>query len=185
MRAKQCEYRVAPEFKCEGKREIFEKTCLASAIVWHDSYVRKSAGDSTGDQTGRNVVVPYMRLKFRYPCDGTCALFIALTPASHSERVNASPVADELYRLIRLTVSHLGELCSIPSDVVPGFSQVGSVPGKAADQRGFLGDLPFPPPLHSGAAPYSPLKTLVLRAIQISPLRSDRRPRNYNSLKRR
>ncbi|KAJ8872730.1 hypothetical protein PR048_026344 [Dryococelus australis] len=39
---------------------------------------------------------------------------------------------------------------------------------------GFLGDLPFPPPLHSGAAPYSPqspssaLETSLLRAAQIS-----------------
>ncbi|KAJ8869179.1 hypothetical protein PR048_030749 [Dryococelus australis] len=41
---------------------------------------------------------------------------------------------------------------------------------------GFLGDLPFPPPLHSGAAPYSlqspssSLKTSLLRAAQISSL---------------
>ncbi|KAJ8880856.1 hypothetical protein PR048_017328 [Dryococelus australis] len=41
---------------------------------------------------------------------------------------------------------------------------------------GFLGDLPFPPPLHSGAAPYShqspssALKTSLLRATQISSL---------------
>ncbi|KAJ8865711.1 hypothetical protein PR048_033231 [Dryococelus australis] len=41
---------------------------------------------------------------------------------------------------------------------------------------GFSRDLPFPPPLHSGAAPYSPqspssaLKTSLLRAAQISSL---------------
>ncbi|KAJ8873909.1 hypothetical protein PR048_024745, partial [Dryococelus australis] len=41
---------------------------------------------------------------------------------------------------------------------------------------GFLGDLPFRPPFHSGAAPHSPqssssaLKTSILRAIQISSL---------------
>ncbi|KAJ8869801.1 hypothetical protein PR048_028809 [Dryococelus australis] len=49
---------------------------------------------------------------------------------------------------------------------VPGFSQVGIVP----DDVGFLGDIPFPPHLHSGAAPYSPqspssaLETSMLRA---------------------
>ncbi|KAJ8873589.1 hypothetical protein PR048_024407 [Dryococelus australis] len=52
-----------------------------------------------------------------------------------------------------------------------GFSHVGIVPGRC-----FLGDLPFRPPSHSGAAPYSPqspssaLKTSMLRAVQISSL---------------
>ncbi|KAJ8871790.1 hypothetical protein PR048_028130 [Dryococelus australis] len=41
---------------------------------------------------------------------------------------------------------------------------------------GFLWELPFTPPFHSGAAPYSPqspssaLKTSTLRAAQLSPL---------------
>ncbi|KAJ8875904.1 hypothetical protein PR048_023811 [Dryococelus australis] len=38
---------------------------------------------------------------------------------------------------------------------------------------GFIGDIPFPPPFHSGAAPYSPsstLKTSLLRATKFSQL---------------
>ncbi|KAJ8866685.1 hypothetical protein PR048_032546 [Dryococelus australis] len=64
-----------------------------------------------------------------------------------------------------------GEPGSIPGRVT-GFSHVGAVPDDAAGRR----DLPFPPPLHSGAAPYSPespaaaLKTSLLRVVQISSL---------------
>ncbi|KAJ8881131.1 hypothetical protein PR048_017604 [Dryococelus australis] len=36
-----------------------------------------------------------------------------------------------------------------------GFSHVGIVPDDAIARCGFLGDLPFPPPFHSGAAPYT------------------------------
>ncbi|KAJ8868673.1 hypothetical protein PR048_030212 [Dryococelus australis] len=58
-----------------------------------------------------------------------------------------------------------------------GFSHVGVVPDDAVGRRFFfIGDLPFPTPLHSGAAPLSPespssaLKTSMLRAVQISSL---------------
>ncbi|KAJ8888609.1 hypothetical protein PR048_008101 [Dryococelus australis] len=58
-----------------------------------------------------------------------------------------------------------------------GFLQVGIVPDDAVGPFFFFfGDLPFPPPLHSGAAPYSlqspssALKTSLLRAAQISSL---------------
>ncbi|KAJ8888940.1 hypothetical protein PR048_008434 [Dryococelus australis] len=57
-----------------------------------------------------------------------------------------------------------------------GYSHVGIVPDDAVDRRVLLGDLLFPPPLHSGAAPYplqspsSVLKTSMLRAVQISSL---------------
>ncbi|KAJ8871384.1 hypothetical protein PR048_027701 [Dryococelus australis] len=56
------------------------------------------------------------------------------------------------------------------------YSHVGMLPIDAAGRRVFLRDLPFPLPLHSGAAPYSPqsptsaLKTSMLRAVQISSL---------------
>ncbi|KAJ8869745.1 hypothetical protein PR048_028753 [Dryococelus australis] len=52
----------------------------------------------------------------------------------------------------------------------------GNRAGRCRWLAGFLGDLPFPPPLHSGAAPYSlpspspALKTSLLRATQISSL---------------
>ncbi|KAJ8895488.1 hypothetical protein PR048_000821 [Dryococelus australis] len=59
------------------------------------------------------------------------------------------------------TYVHLGEPDSIPDGVVPGFSHVIFVPDNAADRRIVSGDLPYPPPLHSGAAPYLPRFTLV------------------------
>ncbi|KAJ8880055.1 hypothetical protein PR048_020678 [Dryococelus australis] len=45
----------------------------------------------------------------------------------------------------------------IPSEIVLGFSHLGIVP----EDAGFLGDLQFPLPLHSGTAPYSPHFTLI------------------------
>ncbi|KAJ8874303.1 hypothetical protein PR048_025149 [Dryococelus australis] len=63
--------------------------------------------------------------------------------------------------------------------LVSGYSHVGIVPDDAAGRRGFLRDSPFPPRLHSGAAPYSHRLTIigsqhldVLIAAQISPLGS-------------
>ncbi|KAJ8871731.1 hypothetical protein PR048_028067 [Dryococelus australis] len=56
--------------------------------------------------------------------------------------------------VVRLPASHPGEPGPIPSGVAPVLSQVGIVPDDAACRRDFLGALLFPPPLHSGAAPY-------------------------------
>ncbi|KAJ8871568.1 hypothetical protein PR048_027894 [Dryococelus australis] len=67
--------------------------------------------------------------------------------------------------VVRLLASHLGKLSSIRGGVAPVFSRVGNVSGGAAD---FLGDLPFPPPFHSGAAPYL--------ASSSSTLKTSRRP---------
>ncbi|KAJ8890799.1 hypothetical protein PR048_010308 [Dryococelus australis] len=57
--------------------------------------------------------------------------------------------------------SHLGEAGLIPGGVALGFSHMELNPEDAAGRWGFLGDLPFSPPLHSGAAPYSSHFTLV------------------------
>ncbi|KAJ8898253.1 hypothetical protein PR048_003613 [Dryococelus australis] len=52
----------------------------------------------------------------------------------------------------------------------------GNRDGRCRWSAGFLGDLPFPPPFHSGAAPYSlqspssALKTSMSRAVQIASL---------------
>ncbi|KAJ8872056.1 hypothetical protein PR048_025657 [Dryococelus australis] len=74
-------------------------------------------------------------------------------------------------RVVSLLASHQDEPCSIPRRVT-GFSQV----GRCRWSAGFLGDLPFPPPHHSGTAPYSTqspssdLKTSLLRTVQMSSL---------------
>ncbi|KAJ8867657.1 hypothetical protein PR048_031460 [Dryococelus australis] len=77
-------------------------------------------------------------------------------------------------KTISTLASHQGEPYLIPGRVT-GFSQVGIVPDDGVGRRGFLGDLPFPPPpLHSGAAPYSlqspssAMKTSMLTAAHIS-----------------
>ncbi|KAJ8887816.1 hypothetical protein PR048_014034 [Dryococelus australis] len=74
---------------------------------------------------------------------------------------------------ISTLASHQGEPGSIP-DRVNGFSQVGTVPDDAIGRRVFSRISRFPPPLNSGAAPFSrqspssALKTSPLRAAQIS-----------------
>ncbi|KAJ8891275.1 hypothetical protein PR048_010791 [Dryococelus australis] len=50
-----------------------------------------------------------------------------------------------------LLASHLGEPGSIPNRVAPACRKRA---GRCYWWAGFLGDLPFPPPIHSGAAPY-------------------------------
>ncbi|KAJ8888187.1 hypothetical protein PR048_007674 [Dryococelus australis] len=49
----------------------------------------------------------------------------------------------------------------LPLLPVLGFSQNGNRAGRCRWSAGFLGDLPFPPPLHFGAQPYSPHFTLI------------------------
>ncbi|KAJ8894796.1 hypothetical protein PR048_000103 [Dryococelus australis] len=56
--------------------------------------------------------------------------------------------------VVRLLASQQGETGSIPCGVAPGFSFLGIVQDDAAIRRNFLGDLPFPPSLHSCAASY-------------------------------
>ncbi|KAJ8882861.1 hypothetical protein PR048_014675 [Dryococelus australis] len=53
--------------------------------------------------------------------------------------------------VVRLLASHLGE----PGSILGRFPNVGNVLDDAACQAGFLGGLPFPPPLHSGVDPHS------------------------------
>ncbi|KAJ8878952.1 hypothetical protein PR048_019556 [Dryococelus australis] len=61
--------------------------------------------------------------------------------------------------VVSLLTSHQGELGSTP--LSPGFSHVGIVMDDSAVRRVFLGISRFPPLLHSGAAPYSPLLILI------------------------
>ncbi|KAJ8880967.1 hypothetical protein PR048_017440 [Dryococelus australis] len=64
--------------------------------------------------------------------------------------------------VVGLFASQQGEPGSIPGGFTPGISHVGNMPGDAAGHpAGFLGSLPLPPPLHSGAAPYSPRFNLI------------------------
>ncbi|KAJ8867878.1 hypothetical protein PR048_031683 [Dryococelus australis] len=61
-----------------------------------------------------------------------------------------------------ILASHLGEPGSTPRRVAPGYSHVGIVPDDPADRRVFpKKDLPFPPTMHSGAAPYSHRFTFI------------------------
>ncbi|KAJ8869958.1 hypothetical protein PR048_028969 [Dryococelus australis] len=74
--------------------------------------------------------------------------------------------------------------CTPPTKAIRVQSPAGSLrifaygdrAGRCCCSAGFLGDLPFPPPFHSGASPYSPqstssaLKTSMLRAVQIFSL---------------
>ncbi|KAJ8871156.1 hypothetical protein PR048_027461 [Dryococelus australis] len=65
---------------------------------------------------------------------------------------------------------------SIPGQVTPRVFARGNRVRRFRWSTGFLGDIPFPPPFHSDAVPYSPrsfsstLKTSMLRAVQIYQL---------------
>ncbi|KAJ8885413.1 hypothetical protein PR048_011610 [Dryococelus australis] len=63
--------------------------------------------------------------------------------------------------VVELLASYQGEPGSIPGGVTPGLSHAGIVQDDARQLAGFLGDLPFPQLLHSGAAPYSHHFTLI------------------------
>ncbi|KAJ8874234.1 hypothetical protein PR048_025077 [Dryococelus australis] len=57
--------------------------------------------------------------------------------------------------VVRLLAFHQGEQGFIPGVDTPDCSR------RCPWSAGFLGDLPFPPPLHSGATPYSPRYTPI------------------------
>ncbi|KAJ8882791.1 hypothetical protein PR048_014605 [Dryococelus australis] len=61
----------------------------------------------------------------------------------------------------RLLATHQGELGSIFGRAASRSSSCGNRAGRCHWSASFLGDLQFPPPLHSGAAPYSPRFTLI------------------------
>ncbi|KAJ8898165.1 hypothetical protein PR048_003525 [Dryococelus australis] len=71
------------------------------------------------------------------------------------------PCAKILERPRRPLGSQQGKPGSIPGRATPGFSQVRIVPDDASGRRGLLEDLPLPPPLRSGAAPFSPHFNLI------------------------
>ncbi|KAJ8891090.1 hypothetical protein PR048_010600 [Dryococelus australis] len=124
---------------------------LTSAIVRHDSHLRKSGRDPAGDRT-------------RFALVGGEQSNRSATEAPRPEGVLEESSLLSLYTSIpsvRLLASHQGEAGSIPGRVTPEFSLKGTVTDYAAGRRYFLGDLPFSPPLHSGAAPFSPHFTLI------------------------
>ncbi|KAJ8895315.1 hypothetical protein PR048_000640 [Dryococelus australis] len=55
-----------------------------------------------------------------------------------------------------------------PAEPQPGFSHAGIALDNVAGLRGFLADLRFRTPVHSGAAPYSPRSTLIVSQNQES-----------------
>ncbi|KAJ8873772.1 hypothetical protein PR048_024606 [Dryococelus australis] len=79
--------------------------------------------------------------------------------------------------LVRLLASQLGEPGSIPGGVAPRIFACAHRhrAGRCRCSAGFLGDLPFPPPLHSGDAQHPPRFTLI--GSQDSDVES--RPTNF------
>ncbi|KAJ8884157.1 hypothetical protein PR048_016014 [Dryococelus australis] len=82
---------------------------------------------------------------------GTVAERLAYSPSTEANRVQSRPGPSRIF------------VC-------------GNYAGRCRRSAGFLENLPYPPPFHSGAAPYSPqspasaLKTSLLRAAQFYPL---------------
>ncbi|KAJ8867884.1 hypothetical protein PR048_031689 [Dryococelus australis] len=75
--------------------------------------------------------------------------------------VNFSVHVLDIYLWPYYNASRQGKQDSVRSGVAPKFSHVAIVPGQRRRPAGFLGDLPFSPPLHSGDAPYSPHSILI------------------------
>ncbi|KAJ8891635.1 hypothetical protein PR048_004163 [Dryococelus australis] len=78
--------------------------------------------------------------------------------------------------VVRLLASHQGEPGSVHGGVTPTFPHVGIVTDDAAGQRVFPGDLPFPPPMHSGNASESPAQALDIEVLRADV--DDERRRN-------
>ncbi|KAJ8870216.1 hypothetical protein PR048_029232 [Dryococelus australis] len=116
---------------------------------------RQSAGFMMEEQRYRDVWQPTAGS----PCPVTIML------VSRTVRCLCVSLASRFYRfLARFSGTAAAErlACSPPTKAnrvqsSAGFSQVGILPDDAAVfLANFLGDLPFPPPLHSGSAPLSP-----------------------------
>ncbi|KAJ8873709.1 hypothetical protein PR048_024542, partial [Dryococelus australis] len=161
---------------------------LSSGIPRHESRMRKSGGDPTGDRTRIHVddsisMVAAATKRDRHgpshkrllTRDGHTYNPLTLTAAAHLgpvKHLRSRPTTVQL--LLGLTwfaasTPRADDLYAVHGRVSETAS--GSIPGRVP---GFLGDLLFPQPFLSGATPFSPqlpssaLKTSLLRATQIS-----------------
>ncbi|KAJ8877611.1 hypothetical protein PR048_022066 [Dryococelus australis] len=88
--------------------------------------------------------------------------------SSSTQHPHAASVARDFIKFcflgaaVSLLASHMGEPGFIPSGVAPGFFCIcENREGRCRWSAGILGGLRFAPPLHSRAAPYSPLCALI------------------------
>ncbi|KAJ8875980.1 hypothetical protein PR048_023888 [Dryococelus australis] len=118
------------------------------------------------------VITPAMPTRRRRNCNST-------TPHTITNKCWAGMVvynAELNLTVVSLLASHLGDQGFNSRLASLRIFACGNRAGLCLWSAGFLGDLPFLPPFHSGAAPYSPqsptsaLKTSMLRAVQISSL---------------
>ncbi|KAJ8871681.1 hypothetical protein PR048_028008 [Dryococelus australis] len=136
-----------------------------NGIVRHDSHYRKSS-----DPVGRLFTVNFTHeaekgpYQTRLPLENLKECAVCRTRFLRVTGTYINPYTVDidayLYRQIKLFASHQGEPGSIPGRVIPRFSQVESCQTMAL-VGGFLGDLPFPPPLRSGSAPFTIRFTLI------------------------
>ncbi|KAJ8867284.1 hypothetical protein PR048_031083 [Dryococelus australis] len=165
-----------------AKRKISKKTRLQTASSGHDS-----RSDPVGDRTriAQQLAHTVFDTSWRtlaqsspstVTADNQCAADIGIFVHKY---VESSLQVIELtnYSVVRLLANHPGEQGSILGGVAPGFSHVGLVPDDAAGWRVFPESSRFrhpciPPLLDTHpTSPSSALKTSVLGAAQISPLR--------------
>ncbi|KAJ8865755.1 hypothetical protein PR048_033276 [Dryococelus australis] len=79
------------------------------------------------------------------------------TRRRRADFINSSSIKDRGGWAVRPLASHQGEPCSTPGLGHPRIFARRNRAGRCRWSAGFLGDLPFTPPLHSSAAPSSPL----------------------------
>ncbi|KAJ8870546.1 hypothetical protein PR048_029569 [Dryococelus australis] len=119
----------------------------------------------------RRTVLGESREKVQYVLKGQVSVSVGREHVDQPIRVGAAVVQWSDY-----SPPTQANRIPFPAPSLQDFSHAGLVPDDAAaGLRGFLGDIPPPPPLHSGTAPYSPRVTHIgsqdlstLRAAQVS-----------------
>ncbi|KAJ8890224.1 hypothetical protein PR048_009732 [Dryococelus australis] len=141
-------------------------------------------------RTGQSARLPPRRTGLNPPAAGRRAFSGSSTPLPppcipampHSRTLNLNHATSETenlprrryrganpqpfdYKSATLLLSYDGRPTRLPpgepGSIPGGVRMCESCPDDAAVRRVFLGDLPFPPPLHSGAAPYTPRFSLI------------------------
>ncbi|KAJ8869161.1 hypothetical protein PR048_030729 [Dryococelus australis] len=79
---------------------------------------------------------------------------------NHSKRVDIDTASTVLQHLFKVTVVEIG-MVRFPARSHYNIFARGNRAERCHWSAGFLGDLPFPPPLYSGVAPYSPRFTII------------------------
>ncbi|KAJ8868590.1 hypothetical protein PR048_030128 [Dryococelus australis] len=142
--------------QCKAGPDVFPHPTSSQGRS-QDGYVRPPSRDQLETASGiKNMVGTIINRAFKSAHFTMNSLYLNLI--FYSERVEHRDCGGIVVSLLS---SHQGDPGSIPGGVAPGILACGNRAGRCRWSAGFPGGLPLPQPLHSGAAPYSPLYTLI------------------------